>query len=211
MGNNSVTTTMGIYPTMSSDKVYAIVLAAGTSSRLRHNPKQLLNWNNRPLLEHALLNVQAILQDRVIVVLGAHSHAIETDINLKAFKTVINTDWQQGIASSIRAGIQSLSETATAALIVLSDQPLIRVEHFQHLLTTWESSPTQIVASEYHQSVGVPALFPARFFKPLQSLQGDQGAKSLLIKFDKDVIKIPLPEAELDIDSIEDFNDLKDH
>ncbi len=99
---------MGIYPTMSSDKVYAIVLAAGTSSRFGHNPKQLLNWNNRPLLEHALLNVQAILQDRVIVVLGAHSHAIETGINLKAFKTVINTDWQQGIASSIRAGIQSL-------------------------------------------------------------------------------------------------------
>ncbi len=202
---------MGIYPTMSSDKVYAIVLAAGTSSRLGHNPKQLLNWKNRPLLEHALLNVQAILQNRVIVVLGAHSHAIETDINLKAFKTVINTDWQQGIASSIRAGIQSLPETATAALIVLSDQPLIRSEHFQCLLATWINSSTQIVASEYHQSVGVPALFPARFFAQLQSLQGDQGAKSLLIKFDKDVIKIPLPEAELDIDSIEDFNDLKDH
>jgi molybdenum cofactor cytidylyltransferase len=211
MGNNLATTTMGIYPTMSSDKVYAIVLAAGTSSRLGHNPKQLLSWNNRPLLEHALLNAQAILQDRVIVVLGAHSQAIETDINLKAFKTVINTDWQQGIASSIRAGIQALPETATAALIVLSDQPLIRSEHFQCLLTTWESSPTQIVASEYHQSVGVPALFPARFFAQLQSLQGDQGAKSLLIKFHKDVIKIPLPEAELDIDSIEDFNDLKDH
>ena len=211
MGSNSTVITMGIYPTMSSDKVYAIVLAAGTSSRLGHNPKQLLNWNNRPLLEHALLNVQAILQERIIVVLGAHSHAIETGINLNAFRTVINQDWQQGIASSIGAGIQALPDTATAALIVLSDQPLIRVEHFQHLLTTWESSPTQIVASEYHQSVGVPALFPARFFTPLKSLQGDQGAKSLLIKFDKDVIKIPLPEAELDIDSIEDFNDLKDH
>ena len=211
MGSNSTVITMDIYPTMSSDKVYAIVLAAGTSSRLGHNPKQLLNWNNRPLLEHALLNVQAILQERIIVVLGAYSHAIETGINLNAFKTVFNPDWQQGIASSIRAGIQALPDNATAALIVLSDQPLIRSEYFQCLLTTWESSPTQIVASEYHQSVGVPALFPARFFTPLQSLQGDQGAKSLLIKFEKELITIPLPEAELDIDSIEDFNDLKDH
>jgi molybdenum cofactor cytidylyltransferase len=196
---------------MCSDNVYAIVLAAGNSSRLENNPKQLLSWKSRPLLEHVLINVQAVLKDRIVIVLGAHSHTIKMCINLDSFKTVINPDWQQGMASSIRTGIQSLPKTATAAIILLSDQPLIRTEHFQQLLTTWKNSPTQIVASEYNQSIGVPAIFPNRFFAQLQLLQGDQGAKSLLVKGEKDVIKIPLPEAELDIDSIEDFNNLKDH
>lgn len=189
------------------DNVYAIILAAGASSRLG-SPKQLLEWRNRPLLEHAVVNVRAVLGERVIVVLGAHAESIRTTVDLDGVSSIVNPDWQEGMASSIRAGVQALPESARAVLILLCDQPLIDAAHIRNLLNGWQSAPTRIVASQYHCSVGVPALFPAEFFEHLLALNGDRGAKLVLMKFENSLVKIPLPEAELDIDSVGDFERL---
>jgi molybdenum cofactor cytidylyltransferase len=191
----------------SIDNVYAIILAAGASSRMG-SPKQLLEWRDRSLLEHAVLNARSILDERIIVVLGAHSEPIQAVIDLDGVTSIVNPDWQEGMASSIRAGINALPASATAALILLCDQPLINAKHIQNLLNGWQRAPTRIVASQYHHSVGVPALFPAEFFEHLLTLKGDRGAKPLLMKFEKSLLKIPLPEAELDIDSAGDFDHL---
>jgi molybdenum cofactor cytidylyltransferase len=187
------------------NNVYAILLAAGASSRLG-SPKQLLNWHNRPLLAHSIGQAQAVLSERVIVVLGANSDAIQTAVDLSAVKIIANPDWQQGVASSIRAGVQALSDTATAALILLCDQPLINADHLQALLNVWQDNQHHIVASQYPNSVGVPALFPADYFPSLLALTGDKGAKALLTKFADKLLTISLPEAELDIDNSADFD-----
>ena len=192
------------------DNVYAIILAAGSSSRM-NSPKQLLKWRDRPLLEHTILTARSILNERIIVVLGANAQLIQSAINLDTVTTRINPDWQEGMASSIRAGIQALPASAAATLILLSDQPLITAAHIQNLLAGRQQAPDRIIASLYHQSVGVPALFPAEFFEHLSSLRGDRGAKSLLMKFEKSLLTIPLPEAELDIDNEEDFDHLTRH
>ncbi len=189
------------------DNVYVIILAAGASSRMG-SPKQLLEWRNRPLLEHAVVNARAIFNERVIVVLGAHAEAIQTAIDFGGVTTIVNPDWQEGMASSIRAGVQALPESASAALILLCDQPLINAAHMQNLLNGWQNAPNRIVTSQYHHSVGVPALFPAEFFEYLLSLSGDKGAKPILMRFENGLLKIPLPEAELDIDSAVDFDRL---
>jgi molybdenum cofactor cytidylyltransferase len=193
-----------------ANHVYAILLAAGASSRLG-SPKQLLHWRNRPLLAHSIEQAQAVLSERVIVVLGANSDAIQTAVDLSAAKIIANPDWQQGVATSIRAGIQALPDTATAALILLCDQPLINAVHLQALLNVWQDNQHHIVASQYPNSVGVPALFPAEYFPSLLTLTGDKGAKALLIKFADMVLTISLPEAELDIDNSADFDYLTHH
>jgi molybdenum cofactor cytidylyltransferase len=194
----------------SIDNVYAIILAAGASSRMG-SPKQLLEWRNRPLLEHTVVNARAILKERIVVVLGAHADSIQTTVDLGGVTSIVNPDWQEGMASSIRAGVQALPESASAALILLCDQPLINAAHMQNLLNGWQNAPTRIVASQYHHSVGVPALFPAEFFGHLLTLGGDRGAKSLLMEFESSLLKTPLPEAELDIDCAADFDYLTDH
>lgn len=186
------------------DNVYAIILAAGSSSRMG-NPKQLLEWHNRPLLVHAITNTREIFRDRVIVVLGAHAELIQTSIDLDDVTLIVNSQWQEGMASSIRAGIKALPPSAAAVLIMLCDQPLINAEHIQNLLSGWQHAPTHIVVSEYHQSVGVPVVFPAEFFTDLLALKGDRGAKPLILEFKDSLLKIPLSEAELDIDRPEDF------
>lgn len=187
----------------SNANVFAIILAAGSSSRLG-SPKQLLAWRNASLLEHAVSNARTVLYQCVIVVLGAHADAIHSAVDLDGLTVVVNPDWQEGMASSIRAGVRALPASASAALILLCDQPLVNASHLRKLLEAWEAEPNHIVASEYRQSVGVPALFPAEFFDELSALNGDRGAKLLLLKFDDRLLKIPLPEAELDIDNAED-------
>jgi len=192
------------------DNVYAIILAAGASSRMG-SPKQLLEWRNRPLLEHAVVNARAILGERIIVVLGAHAESIQATVDLGAVTSIVNPGWQEGMASSIRAGVQALPESASAALILLCDQPLINAAHMQNLLNGWQTTPNRIVASQYHHSVGVPALFPSEFFEHLLTLKGDRGAKPVLMKFEGSLLKISLPEAELDIDCVADFDHLTGH
>ncbi|WP_347989083.1 nucleotidyltransferase family protein [Methylomonas sp. AM2-LC] len=191
----------------SLDKVYAIILAAGASTRLG-SPKQLLEWRNQSLLAHTLQNVQVLLGKQVYVVLGAHAAEIQSALALDKRNTVINANWEEGIASSIRAGVNALPASASAVLILLCDQPLINTRHLQQLLKGWQSATDKIVASQYPQSVGVPALFPARYFEQLLTLSGDRGARSLFKAFETNLQKIPIPEAEFDIDYKEDFDRL---
>lgn len=121
---------------------------------------------------------------------------------------IVNRDWQTGMASSIRVAIQALPDSATAVMLMLCDQPLITAVQLQSLVNAWQASPAQIIASEYHQSIGVPAIFPASYFDQLLGLEGDKGAKSVLIKHQTDLIRILLPEAEFDIDTLADFQHL---
>jgi molybdenum cofactor cytidylyltransferase len=187
--------------------VYALILAAGGSTRMGR-PKQLLRWQGRTLLDQAIDSACQILPGRVIVVLGAHAELIREAINLDSVKMIQNTDWKNGIASSIRLGIDALPASAEAVLIMLCDQPLVDSAHLNTLLSSWQSEPDRIVASQYHLSCGVPALFPAAYFERLRSLTGDKGAKPLLAEFDPCLLKIPLAEAEIDIDTPGDFEQL---
>jgi molybdenum cofactor cytidylyltransferase len=189
------------------ENVYALILAAGKSARMGR-PKQLLRWQGRTLLERAIDSADRVLPERVIVVLGAHAESIQSAINLDAVKTVWNPHWQEGLASSIRAGIEALPASAEAVLIHLCDQPLVDAAHLTALLSSWQSEPGRIIASQYRLSSGVPVLFPAAFFNRLQALSGDKGAKPLLAEFDSCVLKVPFAGAELDIDTPADFEQL---
>lgn len=192
------------------ENVYAVILAAGASRRLG-SPKQLLEWRGRTLLGNTIENARSLLNERVIVVLGSQAETIQEKVDLSGVVAVVNPDWQTGIASSIRAGIDSLPVNADGVLMLLSDQPLVGYRAMQNLLTQWRIEPSCIAVSQYQDTVGVPALFPSAFFGALRSLRGDRGAKSLLLQFEDKLQKIPLPEAELDIDTREDFDHLSGH
>ncbi len=194
--------------TTAINTVYAIILAAGASSRLG-SPKQLLEWRQRPLLAHAIANAQLVLSDRIIVVLGAHADEISGAIDLEPVTTVHNPQWADGLSASIRAGINALPTDATAVLLMLCDQPLVTAEHLRHLLAAWQTAPQRIAVSEYAAAFGVPAIFPNVFFAQLAAMQGDKGAKSLLIRQEDSLVKVPLAEAELDIDTHQDFQRLQ--
>lgn len=161
--------------------IAALVLAAGGSRRLGH-PKQLVDWGGRPLLEHVLEQVAAWPVDRVVVVLGDRAEEILEQVDLGEAMVVINFDWEEGIASSLRAGLAALTgeRGMEAALIVLADQPEIPSGLVAELVETYRRKRPWAVVPRYRYARGNPVLIDQALWGRLMSLEGDAGAKHLL-------------------------------
>jgi CTP:molybdopterin cytidylyltransferase MocA len=193
--------------------VAAIVLAAGASRRLGQ-PKQLLMHGGETLLMRAVRLANQAGATPVLTILGANIEAIRDSVGLVPNSIpVINDKWEQGISTSIYAGLKSLNEVAPnapGALILSCDQPRLGADHQRTLIQTFlaQSEPT-IVASTYSDVVGIPAVFPRLAFPHLLALRGDKGARALLIDPPCPLIAIPFPGGEVDIDRPEDLKQLE--
>lgn len=191
--------------------VAAIIVAAGSSSRLGQ-PKQLVMIDEESMLHRAIRCAQEAGASPVFVVLGAHRELIQSAIDFGAANVVMNSDWEEGLASSIRAGVKTVhaeAPTAEGVLLMGCDQPRVTTMHLHRVIqmsyAQWE--PTAI-ASTYGGTRGIPAIFPRQAFRDLLALRGDKGARVLLAKPPWPVISIPLDGGEIDIDRPEDLAQL---
>jgi len=188
----------------------AIILAAGASRRLGQ-PKQLVRIAGETLLARTIRTVRECRADPIVVVLGAHGKEIAAQVDLSSVQPVLNGNWEQGIASSIRAGIDALrglDPEASGVLLLVCDQPGLTCEHLGALISAHQQAaePT-IVASEYAGVVGIPAIFPASQFGNLLALQGDSGARYLLRSPDCPMIAKGFEGGEVDIDTPADLEE----
>src|SRR3954451_14628645 len=101
-----------------------VILAAGTSSRLGQ-PKQLLDLGGEPLLRHTLRNALASRAGEVVLVLGHQAETIRAAVGEHGQRTVINPDFADGQSTSLRAGLEAVSDDSDAAIVMLGDQPLV--------------------------------------------------------------------------------------
>jgi len=184
--------------------LHAIVLAAGSSSRFG-SPKQLVRVNGRPLLHSAVSRAIEVAGHSVWVVLGAHAAELAPLLSHTAASIVINREWSEGMASSIRAGVSRLPGSCGGVMLVLADQAAVSAEDLRRLATTWRRQPAYIVAAQYGATLGAPAIFPASAFRDLAELRGDRGAQSLFKRNPDRVIRVPMTSAAIDIDTPEDL------
>jgi molybdenum cofactor cytidylyltransferase len=184
-----------------------IILAAGASTRLGE-PKQQLLYIGRTLLQHAVDAAVESKGEPIIVVLGANAEVIKNDITNQGVTIIHNKDWEEGMASSIRAGItelQKLSPDIDDAILMLCDQPFVNVALLNNLMLNKQQTSTPIIACAYNNTVGPPALFDKTYFNALLSLKGQEGAKKLLMKYRDKVFTIPFDKGAIDIDTVEDY------
>ena len=188
--------------------VTAVILAAGGSSRYGQC-KQLVEINGSNLVRLAVDKLSALFSnDRITVVVGANSEAVARAVSDLPVNIVHNKHWQQGLASSLKAGINSLEPGCQAVMITLCDQALVTEKHLRQLLDLWLADPTRIIASGYAGTIGTPAVVPAEFYPQLLALEGDAGAKSVLKNNDGRVRTVAIPEAEFDLDVPADLEKL---
>jgi molybdenum cofactor cytidylyltransferase len=188
----------------------AILLAAGASSRLG-KPKQLLLYKGKTLLQNALSAAKSSQLNPIVVVLGADATFIGKKIEETNIHIVYNPEWQEGIASSIRHGIQELEKIASdadAAIIMVCDQPHITSSLLNDLLTAQQQTKKPIVASRYNGVAGTPALFHKTIFPELLLLKGDKGAGKILREETNRVTTIPFPLGAIDIDTADNYEKL---
>jgi molybdenum cofactor cytidylyltransferase len=184
-----------------------MILAAGGSTRLGQ-PKQLLLFQGRSLVRHAAETALASVCRPVVVVLGARADRLQSELSGLPVTVATNLQWEEGLGSSIRAGLNALAPGTggpEAVVIMLCDQPLISARFLDQLVRVHQSSGRGIVAAEYEGAAGVPALFSRAYYPELAALRGRRGAKPIIVKHAKDSERIPLPEAAFDLDHPEDF------
>ncbi|MEQ1643194.1 MAG: nucleotidyltransferase family protein [Pyrinomonadaceae bacterium] len=193
----------------SKGKIGGLLLAAGGSSRLGR-PKQLVKYQGKTLIRRAAETLVDASCDPIVVVLGAEIDGSTSEIADLPVQIYINQDWETGMSSSIRTGLKELLKIEpdlAAVIVTLCDQPYILSSILATYITRFDADRTEIIAAQYEEIKGVPALFPRIMFEALLKLVGDKGAGDL-IRSSKNVLLIDLAEAVLDIDTLEDLNKL---
>ena len=189
---------------MSQNAIFAVVLAAGSSTRFGRT-KQLEQFAGMSLAAGALRKAESVCGARSVLVTGKDRQEVAAACAPLAGYFVVNSDYEEGLASSIACGVRSVAESADAILLMLADLPLVTVEHLTNLKNAWVDSPQSIVASAFDGTLGPPIVFPRTDFNALMQLSGDRGARPI-IDANKDRVQwIACEEAAFDIDRPEDL------
>ncbi len=184
-----------------------IILAAGSSSRLGQS-KQLVEIDGVPLLLKSTLTALDAHYVNVVVVLGSNAEIHKQTIVHLPVEIITHREWKKGMGSSLKAGlkhvIKSRPETS-AVLVMVCDQPLLTSAHLAALHDLHKHTSSQIVASRYENTVGVPAIFDRTLFTEILKIKDAQGAKTIIESHGELVNAIEWVAGHLDIDTPDDL------
>ena len=132
-----------------------------------------------PLIKHSVKNILAASIDELIIVLGYQKEIIEKLIDKnEKIKFVFNKDFENGMASSIKTGLNNLSEKTEAFFICLGDMPMVNKDIFNLLIKS--KNNREIIVPTYKNKQGNPILFSKSMKKKIMTIEGDVGAKKVL-------------------------------
>jgi len=201
-----------------------VILAAGAGKRMQGPvPKQLLpTRDGMPLLQKTINAARACIKsmaDRglpggVLVVLGANSEAIKEHCDLSGCRVLMNDDWTSGMSSSIGLAIKELQTSQpdiAGVLLIVADQPGVSAAVLEAPIACFEKQGSVLVVSSF-KSVdsdtkipGPPAFFAREFFDELLQLEGDAGARKVVLAHGDKLETVDFPEGGLDIDTPSDY------
>ncbi len=187
-----------------SRNVAAIVLAAGRSSRMGGPNKLLAEIDGKKLVRIVAEQALASKASEVIVVTGHQAELVEQALEGLKVRFVRNPDFAGGIASSVKAGIAAVPDSADGALVCLGDMPLIDARLIDRLIDAFAPDRGNLIAVPASEGRrGNPVLWSRRFFRELMTLEGDVGARHLIDKHGEAVAEVPVEgqSAFLDIDT----------
>ena len=184
----------------------AAILAAGASSRLGQ-PKQLLRFEGQSLVERAARAALAADIARVLVVVGRDALAIADELRDLPVEILVNEDWPEGMASSVRCAVNGAGD-ADALLLTPCDLPLLSSAHLRALMEQYERENAPIVASRYNETLGAPLVIARSLWPELLQLHGDVGARRVIMRHDASFIE--WPDGARDVDTREDWANFGD-
>jgi len=159
--------------------VGAVLLAAGSGSRIGRRPKCLLELGGVPLIRRQLIALSGAGVDEVVVVLGHHAEWIEPVVQDFPVTLVRNPRPDDGIVSSQRIGLAALAGRLDAVIVALADQPLINAQDIAALIGAWKKRPagSSVVFPQMGGQRGNPVIFGAEVREQILAGAADVGCR----------------------------------
>ena len=186
-------------------KLDAILLAAGSSSRMGGSHKLRAMFDGEPLIRRSARVLSSGGARSVTVVLGHEAERMAAILAGFDWNIIVNPDHAEGLASSLRAGISSLPNNSDGALIHLADMPGVTPEALQAMTRAFNRSGGQAIVRATHGGKrGNPVILPRSVYPQVARLTGDTGARAIVEGFAGQVIDVEIGEAaSLDVDTPE--------
>lgn len=183
--------------------IAGLILAAGMSRRLGR-PKQLLLIDNKPLLAHVVERALRSRLDVVTVIVGHEAEAVRSAISPYDVEVSVNARFAEGQSTSLLSGVNALPADIDAAVVMLADQPGIRVAAIDALIEARRTTRAPIVMTMYGDFRSHPVLFGRETFDALRGISGDKGAREVIQTYGDQVAVVedgrPAPPADVDTD-----------
>ena len=187
--------------------VAAVVLAAGTSSRMApYNKLLVADRAGKPMIARVVDNVLSSRAHPIVVVLGHRGEAVREALGGRPVTYVEARDYARGLSESLKSGIAAVPVEAAAALVVLGDMPLVTGRVLDRLIETFDADEGRAIVVPTHQGrAGNPVLWGRSFFPEILGLAGDMGARALLAHHAEQVAEVEVGDDAVlrDFDTVE--------
>ena len=174
--------------------VVGVLLTAGTSSRFGVANKLLADVDGEPLVRHAARTLRDARLSGLVVVLGCDAAAVrdalaQDEADSEDFRFVTNPDYEHGLSTSVRAGVDAAAEVGANAVVFLpGDMPEVDPETVDLLVDAYRAGLADAVAASHDGRRGNPVLFDERHFPALRAVRGDVGGKPVLLDADRGAV-----------------------
>ncbi len=190
----------------------ALVPAAGMSTRMGRN-KLLLSFRGKPLIAHAVDTLLGSAVDEIVVVLGHQADQVSAAIGQKPVRFVANPEYHEGLASSIRAGFGSIPFHASAIMIYLADQPLLKPGDVNFLIRAFnKASKTNksIVVPFFGGQRGNPVIVNSSYKTSILAIVGETGCRRVIKQNPDQVLAVEMETDHVvrDVDTMEEYERL---
>ena len=190
--------------------VAGVLLAAGTSSRMGCN-KLLFDLGGESVLRGAVRRALGGGLQPLLVVLGHQAELARQELAGLPCQAVINPDYDQGITSSLKAGIAALPPETGAAMVLLADMPLVSAEMIAGLVARYRSTRAPLVISDYEGVNAPPMLYDRGLFGELQAMTGGGCGRQVVKRHRGEAQVLSWPASSLaDLDVPEDYARMRD-
>jgi molybdenum cofactor cytidylyltransferase len=184
-----------------ASSVAAVILAAGESRRSGDANKLLFEAGGAPLVRRAAEAALASRAAEVITVTGYEADLIIAALAGLDLRVIHNPGYQDGLSTSLKAGISAVPEGRTGALVLLADMPRISADIIDLLIRRFEDGgETDICAPVFERRRGHPVLWPRRFFPQLLGVSGDTGGRDLLKMNADEISAVEVDTADIHFD-----------
>ncbi len=195
-----------IYFSRSKKQVTAIVLAAGKSTRMGQQ-KLLMPFEGKSMIATVAGKIAGTVSSRTIVVTGSDRNKIEEELGAYPVLLVDNERYEEGMLTSVQAGVAAASPETDGYLILLGDQPMVSEAVINRLISVFQKGGKGLLIPVFKGKRGHPVLIGSKYKNEIKILNPEIGLRELFLNHPDDILEIEIGSEDVlkDIDTPEEY------